>query len=161
MLMEQEAPLLFHTVFAGAVILTVAYLLHWRGHSPQKKPLELILYFVLLQIPAYILVFYAMMCPGSGERTFAFAMGGFCWLIGILVLMQGIRDLLDYNTKKRIRPNEQRYGEEYLKKVLLIFYRINLHRAIRSPARAGRAARLSDGMLLSREVYIKPKGAFF
>ena len=47
MLMEQEAPLLFHTVFAGAVILTVAYLLHWRGHSPQKKPLELILYFVL------------------------------------------------------------------------------------------------------------------
>ena len=38
MLMEQEAPLLFHTVFAGAVILTVAYLLHWRGHSPQKKP---------------------------------------------------------------------------------------------------------------------------
>ena len=41
------------------------------------------------------------------------------------------------------------------------FYRINLHRAIRSPARAGRAARLSDGMLLSREVYIKPKGAFF
>ena len=55
MLMEQEAPLLFHTVFAGAVILTVAYLLHWRGHSPQKKPLELILYFVLLQIPAYIL----------------------------------------------------------------------------------------------------------
>ena len=53
MLMEQEAPLLFHTVFAGAVILTVAYLLHWRGHSPQKKPLELILYFVLLQIPAY------------------------------------------------------------------------------------------------------------
>lgn len=77
MLMEQEAPLLFHTVFAGAVILTVAYLLHWRGHSPQKKPLELILYFVLLQIPAYILVFYAMMCPGSGERTFAFAMGGF------------------------------------------------------------------------------------
>ena len=37
MLMEQEAPLLFHTVFAGAVILTVAYLLHWRGHSPQKK----------------------------------------------------------------------------------------------------------------------------
>lgn len=44
MLMEQEAPLLFHTVFAGAVILTVAYLLHWRGHSPQKKPLELILY---------------------------------------------------------------------------------------------------------------------
>ena len=40
MLMEQEAPLLFHTVFAGAVILTVAYLLHWRGHSPQKKPLE-------------------------------------------------------------------------------------------------------------------------
>lgn len=66
MLMEQEAPLLFHTVFAGAVILTVAYLLHWRGHSPQKKPLELILYFVLLQIPAYILVFYAMMCPGSG-----------------------------------------------------------------------------------------------
>ena len=33
--------------------------------------------------------------------------------------------------------------------------------AIRSPARAGRAARLSDGMLLSREVYIKPKGAFF
>ena len=45
MLMEQEAPLLFHTVFAGAVILTVAYLLHWRGHSPQKKPLELILYF--------------------------------------------------------------------------------------------------------------------
>ena len=56
MLMEQEAPLLFHTVFAGAVILTVAYLLHWRGHSPQKKPLEPILYFVLLQIPAYILV---------------------------------------------------------------------------------------------------------
>lgn len=48
MLMEQEAPLLFHTVFAGAVILTVAYLLHWRGHSPQKKPLELILYFVIL-----------------------------------------------------------------------------------------------------------------
>ena len=37
MLMEQEAPLLFHTVFAGAVILTVAYLLHWRSHSPQKK----------------------------------------------------------------------------------------------------------------------------
>ena len=28
MLMEQEAPLLFHTVFAGAAILTVAYLLH-------------------------------------------------------------------------------------------------------------------------------------
>ena len=133
MLMEQEAPLLFHTVFAGAVILTVAYLLHWRGHSPQKKPLELILYFVLLQIPAYILVFYAMMCPRSGDRT----------------------------QIKRIRPNEQRYGEEYLKKVLLIFYRINLHRAIRSPARAGRAACLSDGMLLSREVYIKPKGAFF
>lgn len=161
MLMEQEAPLLFHTVFAGAVILTVAYLLHWRGHSPQKKPLELILYFVLLQIPAYILVFYAMMCPRSGDRTFAFAMGGLCWLIGILVLMQGIRDLLDHNTNKKDPPNEQRYGEEYLKKVLLIFYRINLHRAIRSPARAGRAARLSDGMLLSREVYIKPKGAFF
>ena len=37
MLMEQEAPLLFHTVFAGSVILTVAYLLHWRGHSPQKS----------------------------------------------------------------------------------------------------------------------------
>ena len=106
MLMEQEAPLLFHTVFAGAVILTVAYLLHWRGHSPQKKPLELILYFVLLQIPAYILVFYAMMCPRSGDRTFAFAMGGLCWLIGILVLMQGIRDLLDYNTDKSNRPNE-------------------------------------------------------
>ena len=36
--------------------------------------------------------------------------------------MQGIRDLLDPNTnKKGIRPNEQRYGEEYLKKVLLIF----------------------------------------
>ena len=161
MLMEQEAPLLFHTVFAGAVILTVAYLLHWRGHSPQKKPLELILYFVLLQIPAYILVFYAMMCPGSGERTFAFAMGGFCWLIGILVLMQGFAICWITTQIKRIRPNEQRYGEEYLKKVLLIFYRINLHRAIRSPARAGRAARLSDGMLLSREVYIKPKGAFF
>ena len=89
MLMEQEAPLLFHTVFAGAVILTVAYLLHWR---------------VLLQIPAYILVFYAMMCPGSGERTFAFAMGGLCWLIGILVLMQGIRDLLDHNTNKKDPP---------------------------------------------------------
>ena len=104
MLMEQEAPLLFHTVFAGSVILTVGYLLHWRGHSPQKKPLELILYFVLLQVPAYILVFYAMMCPGSGERTFAFAMGGFCWLIGILVLMQGIRDLLDHNTNKKDPP---------------------------------------------------------
>ena len=104
MLMEQEAPLLFHTVFAGAVILTVAYLLHWRGHSPQKKPLELFLYFVLLQIPAYVLVFYAMMCPRSGDRTFAFAMGGFCRLIGILVLMQGIRDLLDYNTNKKDPP---------------------------------------------------------
>ena len=80
------------------------YLLHWRGHSPQKKPLELILYFVLLQIPAYILVFYAMMCPRSGDRTFAFAMGGLCWLIGILVLMQGIRDLLDYNTNKKDPP---------------------------------------------------------
>ena len=45
-----------------------------------------------------------MMCPGSGERTFAFAMGGFCWLIGILVLMQGIRDLLDYNTNKKDPP---------------------------------------------------------
>ena len=98
MLMEQEAPLLFHTVFAGAVILTVAYLLHWRSHSPQKKPL------VLLQIPAYILVFYAMMCPRSGDRTFAFGMGGLCWLIGILVLMQGIRDLLDHNTNKKDPP---------------------------------------------------------
>ena len=104
MLMEQEAPLLFHTVFAGSVILTVGYLLHWRGHSPQKKPLELILYFVLLQIPAYILVFYAMMCPRFGDRTFAFAMGGLCWLIGILVLMQGIRDLLDHNTNKKDPP---------------------------------------------------------
>ena len=74
------------------------------GPFSAKKPLELILYFVLLQIPAYILVFYAMMCPGSGERTFAFAMGGLCWLIGILVLMQGIRDLLDHNTNKKDPP---------------------------------------------------------
>ena len=37
MLMEQEAPLLFHTVFAGAVILTVAYLLHWRGHKQLRR----------------------------------------------------------------------------------------------------------------------------
>ena len=104
MLMEQEAPLLFHTVFAGAVLLTAGYLLRWRSHSPQKKPLELILYFVLLQVPAYVLVFYAMMCPGSGERTFAFAMGGFFWLVGILVLMQGIRDLLDHNADKKHSP---------------------------------------------------------
>ena len=104
MLMEQEAPLLFHTVFAGSVILTVGYLLRWRSRSPQKKPLELILYFVLLQVPAYILVFYAMMCPRSGDRTFAFAMGGLCWLIGILVLMQGVRDLLDHNTNKKDPP---------------------------------------------------------
>ena len=75
MLMEQEAPLLFHTVFAGAVILTVAYLLHWRGHSPQKKPLELILYFVLLQVPAYILVFYAMMCPRFRREDLRFRNG--------------------------------------------------------------------------------------
>jgi len=104
MLMEQEAPLLFHTVFAVSALLTAGYLLRWRSRSPQKKPLELILYFVLLQIPAYILIFYAMMCPGSGERTFAFAMGGFFWLIGIIVLMQGIRDLLDYNTDKKDPP---------------------------------------------------------
>lgn len=104
MLIEQEAPLLFHTVFTGAVILTVGYLLRWQRHSPQKKPLKLILYFVLLQIPAYILVFYAMMCPRSGDRTFAFAMGGFCWLVGILVLMQGIHDLLDDNTNEKHPP---------------------------------------------------------
>ena len=121
MLMEQEAPLLFHTVFTGSVILAVGYLLHWRSHSPQKKPLELILYFVLLQIPAYILIFYAMMCPRSGDRTFAFGMGGLCWLIGIVVLMQGIRDLLDYNTDKSNRPNEQQYGEEYLKRYSSFF----------------------------------------
>ena len=47
---------------------------------------------------------YAMMCPRFGDRTFAFAMGGLCWLIGILVLMQGIRDLLDYNTNKKDPP---------------------------------------------------------
>ena len=45
-----------------------------------------------------------MMCPRSGDRTFAFAMGGLCWLIGILVLMQGIRDLLDHNTNKKDPP---------------------------------------------------------
>ena len=45
-----------------------------------------------------------MMCPRFGDRTFAFAMGGLCWLIGILVLMQGIRDLLDYNTNKKDPP---------------------------------------------------------
>ena len=104
MLIEQEAPMLFHTVFTGSVILTVGYLLRWRSRSPQKKPLELILYFVLLQVPAYVLVFYAMMCPRSGDRTFAFAMGGFFWLVGILVLMQGIRDLLDHDTDKEHSP---------------------------------------------------------
>ena len=104
MLMEQEAPLLFHTVFAGAVILTVAYLLHWRGHSPQKKPLELNLSFTLLQTPDLSLVTNALNSPPSGDRIFAFAMGGLCWLIGILVLMQGIRDLLDYNTNKKDPP---------------------------------------------------------
>ena len=45
-----------------------------------------------------------MMCPRFGDRTFAFAMGGLCWLIGILVLMQGIRDLLDYNTNTKDPP---------------------------------------------------------
>ena len=65
----------------------------------------------------------------------------------------------------RAFPLIPRYEQHGVRRVVhrdyLIFYRINLHRAIRSPARAGRAARLSDGMLLSREVYIKPKGAFF
>ena len=99
MLIEQEAPLLFHTVFAGAIVLTVGYLLYWRRRSAFKKPASLILYFVLLQVPAYIMIFYAFMCPGSGERTFTFALGGLCWLISILVLMQGIKELLDHETR--------------------------------------------------------------
>lgn len=160
MLMEQEAPLLFHTVFAGAVILTVAYLLHWRGHSPQKSrsSWSFILSFYRSRPTSWSSTLWCVPVPERGPSLsqwevfagwseFWFSCRGFaiCWITTQI---------------KRIRPNEQRYGEEYLKKVLLIFYRINLHRAIRSPARAGRAARLSDGMLLSREVYIKPKGAF-
>ena len=52
MLMEQEAPLLFHTVFAGSVILTVAYLLHWRRLSQEKKTFQHNNSFALLHIPA-------------------------------------------------------------------------------------------------------------
>ena len=99
MLIEQEAPLLFHTVFAGAIVLTIGYLLYWRRRSAFKKPAGLVLCFVLLQIPAYITIFYAFLCPGSGERTLSFALGGLCWLISILVLMQGIKELLGCDSK--------------------------------------------------------------
>ena len=104
MLMEQEAPLLFSYRICRGGHIDCGVSAALAGPFSAKKAARADPLFCPLQIPAYILVFYAMMCPGSGERTFAFAMGGFCWLIGILVLMQGIRDLLDYNTNKKDPP---------------------------------------------------------
>ena len=54
--MEQEAPLIFHTAFALVILLSVIFLLRWRKMSSEKKPVLTVVYFVLLQIPAYVLL---------------------------------------------------------------------------------------------------------
>lgn len=103
MLMEQEAPLLFHTVFAGAVILTVAYLLHWRA-SQAKKAARADPLFCPFTDPGLHLGLLRYDVSRFRREDLRFRNGRFCWLIGILVLMQGIRDLLDYNTNKKDPP---------------------------------------------------------
>lgn len=93
--MEQEAPLLFHTAFALVILLSVVFLMRWRKISSEKKPVMIIVYYVLLQIPVYLLLFYSLVLSVTSEnRTFSFGMAGVIWAISILVLMQGIKDLL-------------------------------------------------------------------
>ena len=93
--MEQEAPMLFHTAFALVIVLCVVFLLRWRRVSSEKKPVFTVISFVLLQIPAYILLFYSLVLSVTSEnRTFTFGMAGLLWAVSILVLMQGIKDLM-------------------------------------------------------------------
>lgn len=93
--MEQEAPLIFHTAFALVILLSVIFLMRWRKMSSEKKPVLTIVYFVLLQIPAYVLLFYSLVLSVTSEdRTFTFGLAGVIWAVSMLVLMQGIKDLL-------------------------------------------------------------------
>ena len=93
--MEQEAPMLFHTAFALVILLSVVFLMRWRKISPEKKPAVTVAYYVLLQIPVYILLFYSLVLSVTSEdRTFTFGMAGLIWAVSILVLMYAVKDFM-------------------------------------------------------------------
>lgn len=92
--MEQEAPMIFHCGFAAVILLSLIFVARWRKGSSKRKPMALVIYYVLLQIPTYALVFYSLaMAATSEDRTGCFGMAGVLWAISILVLMQGIKDM--------------------------------------------------------------------
>ena len=67
--MEQEALLIFHTAFALVILLSVIFLLRWRKMSSEKKPILTVVYFVLLQILAYVLLCFTVWSSPLHRRT--------------------------------------------------------------------------------------------
>ena len=88
--------MLFHSVFSIVILVSAVFLWRWRKDTKRKGAVATIGCFLFLQIPVYIALFYsAARAAASEDRSLFFGIAGIVWATSLVVLMHGIKALLD------------------------------------------------------------------